>query len=185
MRSRLGSAVLLALLASTAFAGSAFAQCTDPGTSHAITGNFSVELYGPVDTRPGTWGHADSWVWQQPFTNVPAGCRVQILRISGALISWSKGAVPAGTYAGVLVGAYSSAGTGSTRAAYAADGYFMYYQARLSNYPIRIPFNQDLVATLSWVRKSKRKHRSTCLCRSHKAFCQPARRHRQSDSNRP
>jgi len=129
------------------FAGSSLAQatCSDPGTPHAITGNFSVELYGPVDTRPGTWGHADYWVWQQPFTNVPAGCRVQILRISGDLMSWSKGAVPAGTYAGVLVGAYSSAGTGSTRAAYAADGYFMYYQAGLSNYPIRIPFNQDLV----------------------------------------
>src|SRR5215471_14813654 len=59
------------------FAGSAFAQCTDPGTSYAITGNFSVELYGPVDTRPGTYGHADYWVWQQPFTNVPA-------RLSGA-----------------------------------------------------------------------------------------------------
>ena len=33
------------------FAGSAFATCTDPGTPHAITGNLSVELYGPVDTR--------------------------------------------------------------------------------------------------------------------------------------
>ena len=70
---------------------------------------------------------------------------MEILRISGALISWSKGAVPAGTYAGVLMGAYSTAGTGSTRAAYAAAGYFMYYQAGLSNYPIRIPFNQDIV----------------------------------------
>jgi hypothetical protein len=35
-------------------------------------------------------------------------------------------------YAGVLVGAYQSGGTGSTRAAYAADGYFMYYQGGLS-----------------------------------------------------
>ena len=25
------------------FAGSAFATCTDPGTPHAITGNFSIE----------------------------------------------------------------------------------------------------------------------------------------------
>jgi hypothetical protein len=39
------------------FAGAAFAHCTDPGTRHAIAGNFSVELYGPVDTRPGTYGH--------------------------------------------------------------------------------------------------------------------------------
>jgi hypothetical protein len=52
----------------------------------------------------------------------------QILHISGDFISWAMGAVPAGTHAGVLMGAYSSAGTGSTRAAYAADGYFMYYQ---------------------------------------------------------
>ena len=60
-------------------------------------------------------------------------------------MAWAKGAVPAGTDAGVLVGAYSSAGTGSTRAAYAADGYFMYYQSGLSQYPIRIPFNQEVV----------------------------------------
>src|SRR5215831_2192864 len=115
------------------FTGSAFAQCADPGTPHAITGDFSVELYGPVDTRPGTYGHADYVVWNQPFTNVPAGCRVQITHISGDFIAWTMGAVPAGTYAGVLVGAYSSAGTGSTRAAYAADGYFMYYQDGIGN----------------------------------------------------
>ena len=95
------------------FAG---AQCADPGMPHAITRNFSSDLYGPVDTRPGTWGHADYWVLKQPFTNVPAGCRVEVLRISGDLMAWAKGAVPAGTYAGVLMGAYSSAGAGSTRA---------------------------------------------------------------------
>ena len=60
-------------------------------------------------------------------------------------MAWSKGAVPGGTYPGVLVGAYSSAGTGSTRAAYAADGYFMYYQGGLSQCPIRIPLNQKVV----------------------------------------
>ena len=70
---------------------------------------------------------------------------MQILRISGDLMSWSKGAVPAGTYAGVLVGAYSSAGTGSTRAAWAADGYSMYYQGGLAQNPIRLPFYQDVV----------------------------------------
>ena len=98
------------------FAGSAFAQCTDPGTLHAITGNFSVDLYGPVDTRPGTYGHADYVVWNQPFTNVPAGCRVQITHISGDFIAWTMGAAPAGTHAGVLMGAYQTGGTGSTRA---------------------------------------------------------------------
>src|SRR5215469_2646294 len=128
------------------FAGSAFATCSDPGTPHAITGNLSVELCGPVDTRPTTYGHADYVVWSQPFTNVPAGCRVQILHISGDFIAWTMGAAPAGTHAGVLMGAYSSAGTGSTRAAYAADGYFMYYQHGVANGDTaRIPFNQDVV----------------------------------------
>ena len=43
------------VVAVSLFAGLAFAQCSDPGTLHAITGNFSAELYGPVDTlRPGT-----------------------------------------------------------------------------------------------------------------------------------
>jgi hypothetical protein len=139
------------------FAASAFAQCTAPATNHAITGNFTVELYGPVDTRPGTYGHADYVVWNQPFINVPAGCRVQILHISGDLMAWAMGAVPAGTNAGLLVGAYSSAGAGSTRAAYAADGFFIYYQAGAGAAPARIQFNQDVTEgylssdnTLNW-----------------------------------
>jgi hypothetical protein len=74
-----------------------------------------------------------------PFTNVPAGCRVQITRISGDFIAWAKGAVPAGTYAGVLMGACQTGGTGSTRAAYAADGYFLYYQDGLSKGPASSP----------------------------------------------
>jgi hypothetical protein len=67
------------------------------------------------------------------------------------------GAVPAGTNAGVLVGAYSSAGAGSTRAAYAADGFFLYYQGGVGSAPIRIQFNQDVTEgylasdnTLNW-----------------------------------
>ena len=128
------------------FAGSAFAQCRNPGTLHAITGNFSVELYGPVDTRLGTYGYADYVVWNQPFTNVPAGCRVQITHISADLISWAMGAVPAGTYAGVLVSAERTNYSGSTRAAYAADGCFMYYQHGVGNSNVaRIPFDQDVV----------------------------------------
>jgi hypothetical protein len=77
------------------FASAAFAQCTDTGTPHAITGNLAVELYGPVDTWQTTYGHADYVVWSQTFTNVPAGCRVQILHISGDFIAWAMGAVPA------------------------------------------------------------------------------------------
>ena len=57
-----------------------------------------------------------TWSWNQPLTNVPAGCRVQILHISGDFISWAMGAVPAGTHAGV--------GNGNVA---------------------RIPFNQDVV----------------------------------------
>jgi len=51
----------------------------------------------------------------------------------------------------------NGAGTSSTRAAYAADGYFMYYQGGLSQNAIRIPFNQDVIEgylasdnTLNW-----------------------------------
>jgi hypothetical protein len=85
------------------FAGSPFAQCSVPGTLHVITGNFSAELYGTVDTRPGTWGHAEYAVCNQSFTNVPAGCQVQISHISGDLIACPWGAAPSGTSAGVLV----------------------------------------------------------------------------------
>lgn len=65
--------------------------CSDPGEPHAISGNFSVDLYGLVDTRPGTYGHADYVIWNQTFENVPAGCRVQILHIWGDLIAWPRG----------------------------------------------------------------------------------------------
>jgi hypothetical protein len=130
------------------FTAGAFAQvaipCSDPGTPHAITGNFSVDLYGPVDTRPGTYGHADYVVWNQPLQNVPVGCRVQILRIDGDFIAWPMGTVAAGGSAGVLVRAYRSTATGSTRAAWAADGYFLYYQHGTNGTPIRIPIHQNI-----------------------------------------
>ena len=71
-------------------AGSALASpCSDPSTPHVISGNFSVDLYGPVDTGPGTYGHADYVIWNQTFQNVPAGRRVQILHISGEpILCW-------------------------------------------------------------------------------------------------
>ena len=71
---------------------------------------------------------------------------VQITHISGDLISWAMGAVPAGTYAGVLVSAERTNYSGSTRAAYAADGCFMYYQHGVGNSNVaRIPFDQNVV----------------------------------------
>lgn len=143
------------------FAGSGLAQvgvpCSDPGTPHAITGNFTVDLLGPVDTRPGTYGNADYVVWSQPFTNVPVGCRVQILHIDGDFTAWPMGTMAANGSAGVLVGAYRTSGAGSKYASYAADGYFFYYQHGTTGAPMRIPINQDVTEgyldsdnTLNW-----------------------------------
>jgi hypothetical protein len=99
-------------------AGSALASpCSDPSTPHVISGNFSVDLYGPVDTGPGTYGHADYVIWNQTFQNVPAGCRVQILHISGDFFRWPAGTTLVGASAGVLVAANRSSAGGSTHAA--------------------------------------------------------------------
>lgn len=73
-----------------------------------ISGNFSVDLYGPVDTGPGTYGHADYVIWNQTFQNVPARCRVQILHISGDFFAWPAGTTLVGASAGVLVAANRS-----------------------------------------------------------------------------
>jgi hypothetical protein len=68
------------------------------------------------------------------------------LHISADFISWAMGPVPDGTHAGVLVGAYSGAGNASTRAAFGADGCFMYYQDGVGNSNVaRIPFDQEVV----------------------------------------
>lgn len=68
-----------------------------------VSGNVAVDLMGPVDTRPSTWGTADSFTWPLTF-KVPAGKVVVIERIQGDVVAWPK------DHNGVLTGSGTISG---------------------------------------------------------------------------
>jgi hypothetical protein len=69
--------------------------------------NFAADLDGEADTRERTWGKHDAAEWTVEFSP-PSGQRVQIMSVTGDLVSWftlmgKRPAVPEpGRYAGVL-----------------------------------------------------------------------------------
>jgi hypothetical protein len=91
-----------------------------------MSANFAADLYGNLDTRPGTWGFADLAQWTITF-KPPAGYRVHILRIHGDLVSWIKtlpgdAKTPDESTAGVLLGIQSTPhNTNSDRCDFCAD----------------------------------------------------------------
>ena len=121
-----------------------FARC-QPLRVYSLAAHFSTDLLGPIDSRPGTWGHADYSTWKITFKPL-AGHRVRILRAHGDLVSWVRGA-PEDTYAGVLLGFQTTAPEGSARADWAADNTMLYVQDAVSrNRPARTAFNADVRA---------------------------------------
>lgn len=120
------------------------ATCSDARKVRSITGNFSTDLYGQTDTRPGTWGVADSTIHLLTF-KPPAGCQVKILRLLGDFVIWPIGAAPAGTHAGGLISISRTGATGSVWADYAADGYFLYYQVGTGGGSERLHFDDAIV----------------------------------------
>lgn len=115
----------------------------------SISANFSADLFGPVDTRPNCWGHADFVTWPITF-QVPAGYRVRILHARGDLLAWPKvlpgeTPVPAGRYAGVLMGLQRS-GESTAPCDWCEDTAMLYIQAGLSDAPARAAFNDDVSA---------------------------------------
>jgi hypothetical protein len=121
-------------------------QTASIGRVRSIAGNFETNLYGPTDSRPNTWGVADSTIHVLAF-KPPLGCRVEILRIAGDFLAWPLGAVQEGTQAGVLVSFARSDSGGSrwTDAEEAADGCFLYVQAATDGHPARAAFDQRVV----------------------------------------
>jgi hypothetical protein len=57
--------------------------------TYTVSGNFAVDLQGPVDTRPGCYGTADSVIVPLTFT-APTGFTVHIITLRGDLVSWIK-----------------------------------------------------------------------------------------------
>ena len=119
-----------------------------------VSGNFPRDLYGPVDTRPNCWGHADYEVLPIAFPSRP-GYRVHLLRIRGDLIAWPKvleGEPPVrrGAYAAVLAGFSTwdfdkDVSPDRTLACdFCAAGVPLYIQAGLADQPVRAAFDYDL-----------------------------------------
>ena len=117
---------------------SAFAENTIGPFSAAA--NFSVDLQGQVDTRPGTWGTADYAINEITFTP-PKGYRVRILRVYGDHIAWVREKDTKHS-AGVLWGLQTTAPDGSTRVSYSADNCFAYLQQVVTT-PTRAAFDID------------------------------------------
>jgi hypothetical protein len=114
--------------------------------------NFSADLLGARDTRPDTWGNADSASWTIQF-RPPAGYRVRILKLRGDLVAWPRvlpgePPVPRGTYAGVLLGFMTTAPDGSLRCDPCADNAMLYIQHAMESAPVRAPFDYDRVNVL-------------------------------------
>lgn len=107
--------------------------------------NFAVDLLGPIDTRPGCWGRADYQLKKITF-RPPVGHRVRILRASGDLVSWARGRVPRGSYAGVLLGLQTTADEGSRRGDWLADNTMLYVQDVLSREPRTRSFDENVRA---------------------------------------
>ena len=107
--------------------------------------NYSVDLAGAADSRPGTWGTADSFTAPIAF-HPPHGYRVRILRIRGDLTAWARvlpdeSPVAQGT-AGVLVSFQTTARDGSARCTPCADNTLVYLQGAVSGPgAVRVPFD--------------------------------------------
>jgi hypothetical protein len=103
--------------------------------------NFSADIYGDPDTRPGTWGRAGAEKWEIRFVQP-----VKIQRVYGDLLAWPKGEVPRGAYYGVLMGLGTNQPDGSAFCDWCADNVFFYIQGAGSRASpvVRIPFDTKL-----------------------------------------
>jgi hypothetical protein len=131
--------------------------------SQVITGNFSVDLYGPLDTRlpnqscnvgPCIWGHADSYLFPIPFAP-PSGQQVKIESIKGNLIAGIKTlagdpVTPPESMAYVLIGFELPSYSPTPNCSYCYLDVPLYLQGTLSEKQpgVTIPFNYDHVGQL-------------------------------------
>lgn len=128
-----------------------------------MSGNFSADLYGPVDTRmagqlcadtPCIWGNAEAVVFPITF-KPPSGYSVRILSLRGDVVSWIKSlpgnsATPLESTAGVLAGFQLPQVEGSQHCDYCADGCPLYVQDAVTEKQpkARTPFSYDDVGEI-------------------------------------
>ncbi len=132
------------------FVAACLSSCAQ-SNSFTVSGNFPRDLYGPVDTRNLTWGHAGAETLPIQF-NPPAGYRVRILKLRGDLTAWPRvlegeDPVPADRYAGVLLGFSTSSSAGAVECDYCAAGCMLYVQDAIHGGDAkRTPFDYDFTS---------------------------------------
>lgn len=112
---------------------------------YSTTTNFSIDLCGVPDTRPTTWGTADSARNEIRFTP-PIGYQVRIMRVSGDFVYWPKsGTMAPGTSAEVGWGLKTTAPDGAMHVSNSYDNTMAWIQgAFLPGGPsTRIAFDVD------------------------------------------
>lgn len=113
--------------------------------------NIAWDTAGKPDTRPGTWGNADSVESQIPFVDVPAGYAVEITHVSGDEIAAPHGAMAPSSMAYGLIGLtnttpYQSPFVG---AGLGSEGTFLYKQMPIPASGARIPIDEDVQGILN------------------------------------
>ena len=118
-----------------------------------VSGNFPRDLYGDVDTRNLTWGHADSATLDIQFYP-PAGYGVVITGLKGDLIAFPRiddetTILKPNRYAGVLMGFWAT-GSDPYQCAFCAPGYLLYIQDSISTAvdKTRAPYNYQTAQVL-------------------------------------
>lgn len=112
------------------------------------SGNTTVDLFGPADSRPGPWGHAADASWAIVF-NPPAGQQVRIYRLMGDFSGMPTHPTPVpivpNALAGVLMAFATTAPDGSVNCPiYCADNTKMYRQVFIADgQTFNSPFDYD------------------------------------------
>jgi hypothetical protein len=144
----------------------------DCQSRHQIAGNFSFDLTGAEDGRPGTWGRQAAQYNQLAFVDIPAGKVVRITNIIGDLTArWTtrggRRSWPGyGYYTGVLAAVTTlPRSQGSRHVDWGADDTLVYVQGDIGfqgvvRVPIEVEFGLDVENALApagvlWFKAAK------------------------------
>jgi hypothetical protein len=110
---------------------------------HSSSANFTADLMGVPDTRPGTWGNQGQVTWSITF-KPPTGKRTRILHVDGDFLVWPPKPIVPGSSAGVLLALSSTAPGGSIYGTWMADNTFLYLQVATMGQPSRAAYDRDV-----------------------------------------
>ena len=107
-----------------------------------VSTNYSVDLQGTPDTRPGTWGYAGNVDWRMPFYPGRSGyAKTKIVNVWGNWVAWTRDAAPAGKKSGLLFSLMATNAVASTDADFASTGCALFLQGATDGSPFTEEFH--------------------------------------------